>query len=188
LAVRHLQVISSLGWGQDSIQQLSQIRDQDIEDIQVDVDSVSLKFKNAGCEIVRVNDALAYVEALSVSDDRKMSPFDIIFVDADKTRLPDYMEVFLKNDRILKKGGAIIVDNVLWKGAVVGTADEPTMSTVDPNQIDTFATEAELKKSRRARKLANIMHQFNTNIMKDARVEVVILPIRDGLSLIRKRV
>ena len=83
---------------------------------------------------------------------------------------------------VLKKGGIIIVDNVLWKGLVLEA------STGDFSSSDSDAeSEDEAKKSRRARKLATKMHTFNSGIVKDERVEVVVLPMRDGLSVIRKR-
>lgn len=47
--------------------------------------------------------------------------------------------------------------------------------------------QADARKNRRARKLATIMHRFNEAIANDDRVEVLVLPIRDGLSVIRKK-
>jgi len=182
LAANHLQAISQ----NKGASELSRIRETQLEDLEVD--SMTYKYKNACCQIVRVNDALAYVEALSMEDSPSMfSPFDLIFIDADKTRLLEYMEVFLTNDKILKKGGMILVDNVLWKGGVLGEqVDHPV--GIDEDIDSSGKTDAEMKRSRRARKLANVMHHFNTNIVNDKRVEVVILPLRDGLSVIRKKI
>jgi predicted O-methyltransferase YrrM len=185
LAARHLQALSKHEMGNDCANELSRIREMELEDIEMD--SFTFKYKNAGCEITRVNDALAFVEALSIQDSTMYSPFDLIFIDADKTRLLEYVEVCLKNDKVLKKGGIIIVDNVLWKGGVIGQGQSP-IGADDDNSALSMKTDAEIKKSRRARKMANVMHQFNTNIVKDNRVEVVILPLRDGLSLIRKKI
>ncbi len=79
----------------------------------------------------------------------------------------------------------MIVDNVLWKGLVLDPygASDDVLTHVNEKRDD----KEDLKKSRRARKLANIVHTFNDAIVKDCRVEVLMLPIRDGLSLIRKK-
>lgn len=92
------------------------------------------------------------------------------------------METCLDGDRILKKGGLIVVDNVLWKGLVLQAAGAKA-ALIDKEDAD----EAEIKKNRRARKLASKMHRFNDAIVKDPRVEVLVLQIRDGLSIIRKK-
>ena len=108
--------------------------------------------------------------------------FDIVFVDADKTRLMEYVDALASSDRVLKKGGLIIVDNVLWKGLVIDAAsngyDFGDESSQDKETI---------KKNRRARKLANKMHRFNSAVVKDERVDVLMMNLRDGLSMIRKR-
>ena len=44
----------------------------------------------------------------------KTKAFDLVFVDADKTRLLEYVEACVINDSVLKKGGLIVVDNTLW--------------------------------------------------------------------------
>lgn len=151
----------------------------------VEGDSIYFTYKKAGCEIVRVTDALATVEAMANGiEHTTTSPFDIIFIDGDKTRFLDYVEACLCSNRVLKKGGYMVVDNVLWKGHVLD------VSGVDVSQTTGIVGEEEgqlSKKSRRARKLANTIHRFNSAIVQDARVEVVMLPIRDGLSIIKKK-
>lgn len=84
--------------------------------------------------------------------------FDIAFIDADKPGYPVYYEEILKR---LRPGGVILVDNVLWRGDIVDAT-----STDD----DTVALRA-----------------FNALVAADPRVEVVLLTIADGLSLIRKK-
>ncbi len=138
----------------------------------VEEDKISFEYKNAGCEIIRVSDALAYVEAMEVAN---IQPFDVIFIDADKTRFLQYVEASLK---LLKKGGLMLVDNVLWKGVVLD---------VNNGTLEVRADEEDPKRSRRARKLANAVHSFNSAIVNDSRVEVVLLNVRDGLSIIRKK-
>lgn len=95
----------------------------------------------------------------------------------------DYVEACLSSDRLLKKGGFIVVDNVLWKGLVVEASNGSFSSVADSIDDDKNV----VKKNRRARKLANQMHHFNSAIVQDDRVEVVLFPVRDGLSVIRKK-
>lgn len=87
----------------------------------------------------------------------------------------------MANDKVLKKGGIMLVDNVLWKGMVLD-ANNGSFEKQSEGLSD-----KELKKSRRARKLANAVHDFNSAIVQDNRVEVVMIPMRDGLSVIRKK-
>jgi predicted O-methyltransferase YrrM len=148
----------------------------------VEDETISMAYKGvAGCEVVRVTDALATMEEMANGQGAlRPAPFDLVFVDADKTRLLEYVEACVTSDRVLKKGGMIVVDNVLWKGLVLEAA------TGDFSRVDN-ESEDEQRQSRRARKLAIKMHFFNHEIVKDNRVEVVVLPMRDGLSVIRKR-
>ncbi len=85
-------------------------------------------------------------------------PFDLAFIDADKGGYEAYYDVLLPRMRL---GGLIIADNVLFRGEVLHTAAQ---------QGNT----------------ARYMAQFNHKIRNDWRVENVILPIRDGLNVIRK--
>jgi predicted O-methyltransferase YrrM len=83
--------------------------------------------------------------------------FDLVFIDADKKNYAWYYELVI--DKV-NKGGLIIADNVLWSGKVV----EKQMDT------DTQA-----------------IHDFNHKINNDERIENLLLPLRDGLMLMRKR-
>ncbi len=83
--------------------------------------------------------------------------FDLVFIDAKKTDYPKYFEATLKKTR---PGSVILTDNVLWSGKVV----EP----LDPKD-----------------KATKILLDFNTQLKEDPRVETVLLPIRDGLTLSR---
>ena len=87
------------------------------------------------------------------------SSFDLVFIDADKNNYPQYYDLII--DR-LASGGLIIADNVLWAGKVVEEVQE--------NDADTTGLIA-----------------FNTMVQQDERVENMILPLRDGLMLVRKR-
>lgn len=84
--------------------------------------------------------------------------FDIVFIDADKSGYAEYYDLII--DRV-KPGGIIITDNVLWSGKVI----EP----VKANDEDT-----------------RLICVYNEKIAADSRVEVVLLPIRDGISIARK--
>ena len=84
--------------------------------------------------------------------------FDLAFVDADKTAYLAYFEALLP---LIRAGGVILVDNVLWTGAVV----DP-----EANDENTLA-----------------IRRFNDFVAADPRVECVMLPIADGLTLLRKR-
>ena len=83
--------------------------------------------------------------------------FDIAFIDADKNNYIDYYEWVIQ---LIKKDGLIIIDNVLWHGEVA-----------DENKNDKFT---------------NIIREFNTHVKNDNRVEQMILPIGDGLTICRK--
>lgn len=85
--------------------------------------------------------------------------FDIVFIDADKSGYAEYYDLII--DRV-KQGGIIITDNVLWSGKVI----EP----VKANDEDT-----------------RLICAYNEKIASDTRVEVVLLPIRDGISIARKK-
>lgn len=86
--------------------------------------------------------------------------FDLVFIDADKTSYHKYYDLLINR---IKPGGYIIADNVLWNGKVVN--------------------EVELNKDKDAR----AMDAFNKKIQTDERVENMLLPLRDGLMIIRKR-
>ena len=84
--------------------------------------------------------------------------FDFAFIDADKTGYPIYYEEILKR---MRPGGLILLDNVLWKGAIVDDAI---------NDADTLALRA-----------------LNDSIAMDTRVEAVMLGFSDGVTIVRKK-
>jgi UPF0176 protein len=185
IASAHIKAMSELGLGKDAAEEAGKLSVGPIVDFEGD--SVSFTYKGiAGCELLRVNDALATVEEMA-SSQSQLAPFDIVFVDADKTRLMEYVDALVSNDRLLKKGGLIIVDNVLWKGLVLDANNNGYDSSDEMTPTGSNEEKELLKKNRRARKLAMKMHQFNSEVVRDERVEVVMMPVRDGLSLIRKR-
>ncbi len=186
LAAAHLRAIEKHGFeGEEAAEAISALRtDEQVGEVHEDVVSVSIDGGIARCDLLRVTDALATVEAIATGDfDQPIAPFDLVFVDADKTRLLEYVEACLSSDKLLNRGGIIVVDNVLWKGLVLEASTGDFVSVSDSED----AGKAELKKNRRARKLATLMHKFNSAIAKDERAEVLLLPMRDGLSVIRKK-
>ena len=85
--------------------------------------------------------------------------FDLVFLDGDKRQYTEYYNILMDNN-LVKSGGYIFADNVLWSGKVVETVKSSDKQTL------------------------NIL-EFNELVLKDKRVENVILPIRDGINLIR---
>ena len=84
--------------------------------------------------------------------------FDLIFIDADKDNYPNYFNIIIDQ---LKTGGILLSDNVLWSGKVI-----------EPIKEDDISTKALLK--------------YNRLLKDDPRVETIMLPIRDGLTISRK--
>lgn len=85
-------------------------------------------------------------------------PFDFVFIDADKGNYQKYYEAVLP---LLGRNGVIAVDNVLWSGSVLDDSDE--------------------SEDKRA------IAAFNEFVARDDRVECVMLTVRDGVTLIRKK-
>ena len=94
--------------------------------------------------------------ALDSLDELKNSKFDMVFIDADKMNYKKYYE---KSLSLMDKGGLIIVDNVLWHGEV---ADEDNLDKYTINIRD-----------------------FNTYVANDKRVEQIIVPLGDGMTVCR---
>lgn len=85
--------------------------------------------------------------------------FDLVFIDADK---PNYINYFHAIVDKLRPGGIILSDNVLWSGKVAEPINDKDTST-------------------------KLLAEYNQLLKEDSRVETVILPIRDGLTISRKR-
>lgn len=87
------------------------------------------------------------------------APIDLVFIDADKKNYINYYQLVIDK---LNRGGLIIADNVLWSGKI----------TMPENEMD---------------KETLALHQFNQFIQQDDRVANILLPVRDGLMVIRKK-
>ena len=83
--------------------------------------------------------------------------FDLVFIDADKSNYLNYLDLVLPK---LRKGAVILSDNVLWSGKVVAEVAE--------NDLDT-----------------KVLLEYNKRLNEDPRLETVLLPVRDGLSISR---
>ena len=84
-------------------------------------------------------------------------PYDLVFLDADKENYPHYFDLIIDK---LETGGILLSDNVLWSGKVLEKATDEATSA---------------------------LQEYNHKINTDLRVETVVLPIRDGLTITRKR-
>ena len=94
--------------------------------------------------------------ALESLDELKNSKFDMVFIDADKMNYKEYYERSLK---LINKNGLIIIDNVLWHGEV---ADEDNLDKYTVN-----------------------IRKFNEHVSNDKRVEQIIIPLGDGMTVCR---
>ena len=84
--------------------------------------------------------------------------FDIVFIDADKESYPEYYDLIINK---VRSGGIIIADNILWSGKILEKVEKDDQATKS-------------------------IIEFNNKIIEDDRVKNIILPIRDGLSIVRK--
>ena len=105
---------------------------------------------------LRLAPALETLEALLKTDGR--GSFDLAFIDADKTNYRGYVEAALL---LVRQGGLIAIDNVLWSGRVIDPAD---------TDEDTQA-----------------IRDLNAALAADERVDIAMVPIADGVTLLRVR-
>jgi len=105
---------------------------------------------------LRIGDALEILDEIAVS--RGDNSFDFAFIDADKVNYVPYYEATY---RLVKPGGAIIVDNTLYLGRVIkDSPDDPETTAI---------------------------RELNARLRDDNRIELSILPMADGITLIRKK-
>lgn len=116
---------------------------------------------------VKVGNAVDHLEAISKTIVCDQDAYDIIFIDADKPGYTTYFNMIL-DKHLLKKDGLLVVDNTLYKGAPW------TEGLVDESLLDIAKTNADAIK------------HFNQVVRQDKRVEVIVLPVRDGVSLIMR--
>ena len=90
-------------------------------------------------------------------DREKQEKFDLVFIDADKKEYCDYLDLVLP---LMQEGGWILADNTLWDGHIVDPAYDKDKQTIG-------------------------LRDFNDKVMANEHLEKVILPLRDGLTIIR---
>jgi len=105
--------------------------------------------------------------------------FDLAFIDADKASYPLYYEELLTR---LRPGGLLLLDNVLLGGRVLNRPVEQGLLRVDKALLGGRALSSAFQAAPRV-----VMRQMNEIILGDGRVESVMLPLRDGVTLVRKR-
>jgi caffeoyl-CoA O-methyltransferase len=110
----------------------------------------------AGKIDLRIGPALDTLDALLAAGEA--DSFDFAFIDADKSSYDAYVERCL---RLVRRGGVILIDNVLWGGSVLNAADQSE---------DTVALRA-----------------LNRKLKDDARVDLCLLSIGDGVTMLRRR-
>lgn len=101
-------------------------------------------------------------EQLSILKDKHTTldeMFDLVFIDADKKEYSEYLDLVLP---ILRQGGWILADNTLWDGHIIDPAYDKDKQTI-------------------------ALRTFNDKVLQDDRLEKVILPLRDGLTIIKKK-
>ena len=94
------------------------------------------------------------LETLDFLIEMNVEPFDMAFIDPDKPNMPNYFERCLK---LVRPGGLILSDNVLWSGKIIDPSDQ------EENTL--------------------VLRAYNEMLFKDDRVDVVLLPIGDGISM-----
>ena len=117
-------------------------------------------FTRPWIENSKVADKICFKIGNAITEAPKLGiTFDMAFIDGDKRT---YVETYEMAMRLLRKGGFILADNTLWDGHVVDPAYNHDQQTTG-------------------------IRRFNDHLMADYRVEKVIVPLRDGLTLIRKK-
>ncbi|MBR3407563.1 MAG: O-methyltransferase [Paludibacteraceae bacterium] len=116
--------------------------------------NLSLSPLNEKIELV-IGDA---TEELSAMSRQPSEEFDLVFIDADKRQYSAYLDLVYP---LVKVGGWILADNVLWDGHIIDPAYDRDKQTLG-------------------------LRAFNEKVRKDERLDKVILPLRDGLTLIQK--
>ena len=104
-----------------------------------------------------IGDAKEQLELLGKREALKEG-FDLVFIDADKKEYCDYLDLVLP---LVKDGGWILADNTLWDGHIIDPAYDKDRQTV-------------------------ALRAFNDKVAEDYRLEKVIFPLRDGLTIIKK--
>ncbi len=120
---------------------------------------------------LHIGSALDVAPRLAGQNPAERLAFDLIYIDGDKRQYPDYYRMVMGDEgwpAMVRSGTIILTDNVLWYGKVADSIPETREKS--PGSTD--------------RQTAGIV-EFNRMVAADIRVENVILPLRDGINLIR---
>ena len=132
------------------------VQDGDIHTIDKNEELIAIQNKYFKASGRRSNIHQHLGEALSIIPQLE-GPFDLVFIDADKENTQAYFDLCMES---VPSGGLILTDNVLWSGKVLDSADK--------DDRDTLA-----------------LQEFNHKVANDSRVESLMLPLRDGITLSR---
>ena len=132
------------------------VQDGDIHTIDKNEELIAIQNKYFKSSGKRSNIHQHLGEALSILPQLE-GPFDLVFIDADKENTQAYFDLCMER---VPSGGLILTDNVLWSGKVLDSADK--------DDRDTLA-----------------LQEFNHKVANDSRVESLMLPLRDGITLSR---
>ena len=132
------------------------VQDGDIHTIDKNEELIAIQNKYFKASGRRSNIHQHLGEALSIIPQLE-GPFDLVFIDADKENTQAYFDLCMER---VPSGGLILTDNVLWSGKVLDSADK--------DDRDTLA-----------------LQEFNHKVANDSRVESLMLPLRDGITLSR---
>lgn len=132
------------------------VQDGDIHTIDKNEELIAIQNKYFKASGRRSNIHQHLGEALSIIPQLE-GPFDLVFIDADKENTQAYFDLCMER---VPSGGLILTDNVLWSGKVLDSADK--------DDRDTLA-----------------LQEFNHKVANDSRVETLMLPLRDGITLSR---
>lgn len=125
--------------------------------------------------------ALANVCAYSLPKLDLSEPYDLIFIDAEKSGYPRYLQQILdgsqpgSSTRILRPGGLIVADNVLRRGIIADDSDDNPW----------VAKQAKLRSEYAVDDENVLVKKFNDEVVKSSRLEAFLLPLFDGLNIIR---
>jgi len=127
---------------------------------------------------IQCGDTLSLMENLPMHDDDDR--FELIFVDGSKSEFPAYVDMILKRD-LLVPGGILAIDDVLWKGGVYCSSaldsHSSSCSSCWPSVWPSQLPDSEV---------ASVMAGLNERVAHDKQFETIVLPIGNGLTLIRR--
>ena len=129
---------------------------EDGELVTCEIDPEAIIFAKKYFDLSEHGKKIILMEGSALESLKKISgPFDMAFIDADKENYSNYYEAILP---LIRSGGLMAIDNVLWSGRVLDPKDNSDKA----------------------------IHQLNERVIRDERVESVLLTVRDGLNCIIK--